>query len=127
MLFQAISKVHPRYKTPYVAILLAAVLGMALVMSRSFERLTDTFVLAIWPFYALGVAAIYRLRRERPDLLRPYRVIGYPVVPAVFILSVGAFVINSLLNDTLNSVITFVVILAGLPVYHFAFGARARR
>src|SRR5439155_863952 len=58
MLFQAISKVHLRYKTPYVAILLAAVLGMALVMSRSFERLTDTFVLAIWPFYALGVAAI---------------------------------------------------------------------
>jgi amino acid transporter len=127
MLFEPISRVHPRYKTPYVAILLAAVLGMALVMSRSFERLTDTFVLAIWPFYALGVAAIYRLRRERPDLLRPYRAIGYPVVPAVFILSVAAFVINSLLNDTLNSVITFVVILAGLPVYHFAFGARARR
>jgi basic amino acid/polyamine antiporter, APA family len=127
MLFRAISKVHPRYKTPYVAILLAAVLGIALVMSRSFERLTDTFVLAIWPFYALGVAAIYRLRRDRPELLRPYRAIGYPVVPAVFILSVVAFVINSLLNDTLNSVITFVVILAGLPVYQLAFATRARR
>ena len=127
MLFPVISKIHPRYRTPYVAILLAAVLGMALVMSRSFERLTDTFVLAIWPFYALGVAAIYRLRRERPDLPRPYRAIGYPIVPAVFILSVGAFVINSLLNDTVNSVITFAVILAGLPVYQFAFGARAGR
>src|SRR5436190_5246978 len=127
LLFQAIAKVHPRYQTPYVAIFLAAVLGMALVMSRSFERLTDTFVLAIWPFYALGVAAIYRLRRDRPDLPRPYRAIGYPVVPAVFILSVGAFVINSLLNDTLNSVITFAVILAGLPVYQLAFATRARR
>jgi amino acid transporter len=127
MLFRAISKVHPRYQTPYVAILLAAVLGMALVMSRSFERLTDTFVLAIWPFYALGVAAIYRLRREHPDLPRPYRAIGYPVVPAVFILSVCAFVINSLLNDTLNSVITFAVIFAGLPVYQFAFASRDRR
>jgi amino acid transporter len=127
LLFQAISKVHPRYKTPYVAILLAAVLGMALVMSRSFERLTDTFVLAIWPFYALGVAAIYRLRRERPDLPRPYRAIGYPVVPAIFILSVCAFVLNSLLNDTLNSVVTFAVILAGLPVYQFVFASRARR
>ncbi len=63
LFFQAIAKVHPRYKTPYVAIILAAILGVALVMSRSFERLTDTFVLAIWPFYALGVAAIYRLRR----------------------------------------------------------------
>jgi amino acid transporter len=127
MLFRPISKVHPRYQTPYIAILLAAVLGMALVMSRSFERLTDTFVLAIWPFYALGVAAIYRLRRERPDLPRPYRAIGYPVVPAVFILSVCAFVVNSLLNDTLNSVITFAVIFAGLPVYQYAFASRDRR
>ncbi len=127
LLFGSIAKVHPRYKTPYVAIILAAVLGMALVMSRSFERLTDTFVLAIWPFYALGVAAIYRLRRDRPDLPRPYRAIGYPVVPAIFIAAVAAFVVNSLMNDTTNSVITFAVILAGLPVYQIAFGRRDRR
>jgi len=127
MLFQAIAKVHARYQTPYIAILLAAVLGIGLVMSRSFERLTDTFVLAIWPFYAVGVAAIYRLRRDRPDLPRPYRAIGYPVVPAIFILSVAAFVINALINDTTNSVITFALILAGLPVYEIAFARRSRR
>ena len=127
LLFQTIANVHPRHRTPYVAILVAAVLGVALVMSRSFERLTDTFVLAIWPFYALGVAAIYRLRRERPDLPRPYRTIGYPVVPAVFIASVAAFVVNALISDTVNSVITFAVILAGLPVYHVFFSARARQ
>src|SRR5204862_2242964 len=62
LFFQTIAKVHPRFRTPYVAIVLAAVLGMALVLSRSFEALTNTFVLAIWPFYALSVAAIYRLR-----------------------------------------------------------------
>jgi amino acid transporter len=127
LLFEPIGRIHPRYKTPYVAIILAAVLGIALVMSRSFERLTDTFVLAIWPFYALGVAAIYRLRRDRPDLPRPYRAIGYPVVPAVFIAAVAAFVINSLINDTTNSLITFAVILAGLPVYQVAFAGRASR
>src|SRR5262249_27217565 len=120
MLFKAIGNVHPRFRTPYVAILLAAVLGIALVMSRTFERLTDTFVLAIWPFYALGVAAIYRLRRDRPDLPRPYRAIGYPIVPAIFIASVPAFVLDSLVNDTFNSAITFIVILAGLPVYYVA-------
>ena len=125
LLFPAIAKVHPRYQTPYVAIILAAILGVALVMSRSFERLTDTFVLAIWPFYALGVAAIYRLRATRPDLPRPYRAIGYPVVPAIFITSVAAFVINSLMNDTTNSVITFAVIFAGLPIYELAFARRA--
>ena len=126
LLFQAMARVHPRYQTPYVAIILAAILGVAFVMSRSFERLTDTFVLAIWPFYALGVAAIYRLRASRPDLPRPYRAIGYPVVPAIFIASVAAFVINSLMNDTTNSVITFAVILAGLPIYELAFARRAR-
>src|SRR3954466_15103747 len=99
LLFPTIAKVHPRYQTPYVAILLAAVLGMALVLSRSFESLTDTFVLAIWPFYALGVAAIYRLRRLRPDLPRPYRAIGYPIVPAIFVISVIAFVINAVVHD----------------------------
>jgi len=124
LLFQPIAAVHPRYRTPYVAILVAAALGVALVMSRSFERLTDTFVLAIWPFYALGVAAIYRLRRERPDLPRPYRALGYPVVPAVFIASVIAFVVNALISDTANSVITFAVILAGLPVYQVFFARR---
>jgi len=76
LLFRGIAKVHPRFHTPWVAILVAAVLGMALVLSRSFEALTDTFVLAIWPFYALSVAAIYRLRRLRPELARPYRAIG---------------------------------------------------
>src|SRR5438093_6584471 len=124
LLFQPIAAVHPRYRTPYVAILVAAALGVALVMSRSFERLTDTFVLAIWPFYALGVAAIYRLRREWPDLPRPYRALGYPVVPAVFIASVISFVVNALISDTANSVITFAVILAGLPVYQVFFARR---
>jgi len=127
LLFQGIASVHSRHRTPYVAILVAAVLGMALVMSRSFERLTDTFVLAIWPFYALGVAAIYRLRRERPELPRPYRALGYPVVPAVFIASVIAFVVNALINDTTNSVITFALILAGLPVYQFFFSSHESR
>src|SRR6266540_4116100 len=122
LLFRPIAQVHPRYKTPYVAILLAAALGIALVMSRSFEALTDTFVLAIWPFYALGIAAIYRLRRLRPDMPRPYRAIGYPVVPAIFIAAVAAFVINSLINQPISTSITFALILAGLPVYYFAFG-----
>src|SRR5438093_9309506 len=107
LLFQTVAGVHPRYKTPYVAIILAAILGVALVMSRTFERLTDTFVLAIWPFYALGVAAIYRLRRERPELPRPYRALGYPVVPAVFIASVFAFLVDALVTDTTNSITTF--------------------
>jgi amino acid transporter len=127
LFFESIAKVHPRFKTPYVAILLAAGLGIALVMSRSFEALTETFVLAIWPFYALGIAAIYRLRRLRPEMPRPYKAIGYPVVPAIFILSVAAFVLNALIHEPISTGITLALILAGIPVYQFAFAGRARR
>lgn len=127
MLFGPIGRVHPRYQTPYVAILLAAVLGMILVLSRSFEALTETFVVAIWPFYALSVAALYRLRRTRPDLPRPYRVVGYPIVPAVFIASVVWFVLNALVSDPRPTLITFALILAGLPVYYAFFSHRGAR
>jgi len=126
LFFRSIARVHPRFKTPHVAIVLAAVLGMVLVLSRSFEALTNTFVLAIWPFYALSVAAIYRLRRLRPEMPRPYKVVGYPVVPAIFIAAVIGFVVNALINDTLNTSLTFLLILAGVPVYFVAFGKNRR-
>jgi hypothetical protein len=83
LFFPVIARVHPRYHTPYVAISLAALLGIAFVLTRTFEQLSDTFVLSIWPFYGLAVAGLYRLRR-RTDLPRPYKVPGYPVLPAVF-------------------------------------------
>lgn len=124
LFFEAMGRVHPRYGTPYLAIVLSAVLGMLLVLSRGFEALTNTFVLAVWPFYALSVAAIFRLRRRRPDLPRPYRVIGYPIVPAVFIAAVVFFVVNALVIDPLPTSITFAVILAGVPVYYGLFRHR---
>ena len=76
LFFKPIAAVHPKFHTPYIAILLACVLGVAMVMTQTFEQLTDTFVLSMWPFYALSVAAIYRLRRSQPHLQRPYKVLG---------------------------------------------------
>ena len=124
LFFSALGRVHPRFHTPYVAIVVSALLGMALVMSRSFEALANTFVLAIWPFYALSVAALFRLRRTRPDLPRPYRVIGYPVVPAIFVSGVSWFVINALVSDPISTIATLVLVAIGIPIYFFSF-ARA--
>lgn len=126
LFFKSIAQMHPRYKTPHVAILLTAVLGMALVTNQSFEALTQTFVVAIWPFYALSVAAVYRLRRRRPDLPRPYKVIGYPVVPAVFIASVVWFIAIALVYEPVSTSLTFALILSGIPVYYLVFGSRRR-
>jgi APA family basic amino acid/polyamine antiporter len=119
LFFRPLARVHPRYKTPYVAIALSAVLGMTLVMSRSFESLAGTFVLAAWPFYALSVAALVRLRHTRPDLARPYRVAGYPVVPSIFVIGVVGFVINALVNDPISTIVTLVLIAIGVPIYFF--------
>ncbi len=124
LFFKVLASVHPRFNTPYIAILLSAMLGMALVMSRSFEALTNTFVLAIWPFYALSVAALFRLRKRRPDLARPFRAAGYPLVPAVFIAAVVWFVINALITDPIPTAATFALIFAGLPVFMIFFSSK---
>ena len=123
--FRSVAKVHPRYKTPYVAILLAMVLGVGFVLTRTFEQLADTFVLSIWPFYGIAIAGLYRLRRLRPDLPRPYKVPGYPVLPAVFVLGVVYLVGNALVTDPLWTSVTFAIVLAGIPVYYLFF-AQAR-
>lgn len=125
LFFEPLARVHPRFKTPHVAILLAGILGTLLVLSQTFEALSNAFVLAIWPFYALSVAAVYRLRAIRPDLPRPYRVVGYPVVPAIFILATIWFVVNALIEEPLSTGLTFAVILAGLPVYQVSFRSRS--
>ena len=124
LLFEPIARVHPKWKTPHMAIGLACVLGVAMVMTQTFEQLTDTFVLAMWPFYALSVAAIYTLRKSQPQLSRPYKVVGYPFVPAVFIVAAIYLVINALLTQPLWTSITFGVVLLGLPVYYIWFANR---
>jgi APA family basic amino acid/polyamine antiporter len=124
LLFEPIARVHPRWKTPYMAIGLACVLGVAMVMTQTFEQLTDTFVLAMWPFYALSVAAIYTLRKSQPQLSRPYKVVGYPIVPAVFIAAAIYLVVNALMTQPLWTSVTFGVVLLGLPVYYVWFANR---
>ncbi len=121
LFFKVIARVHPRFQTPHVAILLTAAMSVLLVFSRSFEALTETFVIAIWPFYGLCVAGVFRLRQLRPDLPRPYRVIGYPLVPAVFLIAVFGFLLNALVSEPFSTIVTFAIILAGLPVYWVAF------
>jgi amino acid transporter len=121
LFFRAIARVHPRYGTPHVAIALAAVLGVLFVLTRTFEQLADTFVLSIWPFYGMAVAGLYRLRRTRPDLPRPYKVPGYPFVPAVFVIAVVYLVGNAVVSDPLWTGVTFAIVLAGVPVYIVAF------
>ncbi|HEX2201816.1 MAG TPA: amino acid permease [Longimicrobium sp.] len=124
--FRPIAAVHPRWKTPYAAILLAAALGIGYVLLRDFQQLADAFVLGIWPFYALAVGAVYILRRRRPDAERPYRTWGYPVVPAVFLVASVAMLLNSAINNASATLVGFGVILLGIPVFYLWKGRGAR-
>ncbi len=111
------ARISPRFNSPSVAIALASVLGVAYVLQNDFAQLADKFILGIWPFYALTVAGVFVLRRRRPELPRPYRVWGYPLVPLVFLAASAFMVLNALLTDPRNSGITFAIILAGVPVF----------
>ena len=118
LFFRAIARVSPRYQSPSIAIWLATALGVVYVLLNDFQQLADKFILGIWPFYALAVAAVFVLRRTRPELERPYRTWGYPVVPLLFLLASVGMVVNALVTDPVNTGITFGIILAGVPVYY---------
>jgi APA family basic amino acid/polyamine antiporter len=121
LFFSSVAAVHPRFGTPHVAIGIAGGLGVLFVLTQSFERLADTFVLSIWPFYTLAIAGLYKLRRSQPQLPRPYRVIGYPITPAIFILASVGIIANAIWAEPLWTTVTFGVVLAGIPVYLVAF------
>ena len=117
LFFRAIATVHPRYQTPSAAIVLTACLGIGFVLIRTFEQLADQFVVAIFPFYALAAAAVFVLRRRRPDLPRPVRVLAYPVVPLLFVLASFLILGNALWAHPLETGVAFLIILLGVPVY----------
>jgi amino acid transporter len=116
LFFRSIARVSPRYQSPSVAIWLATALGVVYVLLNDFQQLADKFILGIWPFYALAV--VFILRRTRPELPRPYRTWGYPVVPLLFLLASVGMIVNALWTDPINTGITFGIILVGLPVYY---------
>jgi amino acid transporter len=127
LLFRQVAAVHPKYKTPYMAITLTAVLGIIFVMLRTFEQLADTFVTAIIPFYALGVASIFVFRKRGGAEYRPtFRTPLYPITPIVFVLAIAYLLGNALLDPSSRwpTLAIFGVIAAGVPIYYLTVGRR---
>ncbi len=124
LFFKGVARVSPKFQTPSVAIWLAAFLGCAYVMFNDFQQLADRFVLGIWPFYILAILGVFVMRKKYPNLERPYRTIGYPVVPIVFLLAATGMVINALVTDPINTGVTFVILGAGIPLYYLTLGRK---
>ncbi len=115
---KAIARVDPKTGAPTAAILLAAVMGVIFILIKTFAELADQFVIGIWPFYAMAVAGVFILRRTQPELPRPYRTVGYPVVPLLF-LGASLFLLgNYLVSEPAAFAVDVIVILTGVPVYY---------
>jgi len=112
-------RVHPRWATPVMALVVQGAISAALLFSGTYEQLATYVVFASFVFYGLSCAAVIRLRRTRPDLPRPYRAWGYPVTPLVFIGFAAWLVGNTIAEAPRDAAIGAGIILAGLPGYFY--------
>ena len=118
VLFKIVSRIHPTFQTPAVALLVLGGWSTVLAVSGSFEQLYTYVIFAMWIFSAAAIAGVIILRRRLPDLHRPYKVWGYPILPIAFIIAALAIVANTLVSTPIESVLGLAIILAGVPLYY---------
>ena len=115
--FPSVGRVHPRYATPAAALLIQGVWSILLASSGTYKQLYTYVIFTGWLFYAAATFAVVILRRKRPDLPRPYRVWGFPVVPLAFSAAALIIVGNALIRSPLESGIGLALVLAGVPIF----------
>ena len=111
------ARVHPRYRTPSLAIAAQGVWASLLVLSGRFDQLVEYTGFAVVLFAGIAVASLFVLRRRFPDEPRPFRAWGYPVAPFIFAAASLLIVLNALWRSPVTSGAGLLVVLAGLPVY----------
>ena len=117
--FSSVAHVHPLYRTPSVSILLLSAWSALLVLSGRYDQLYTYVIFASSILYAMATASVIVLRRKRPDLARPYRTIGYPVIPIVFVLAIACLVGSTLIKSPRESLMGLGLIALGLPFYFY--------
>ena len=116
--FDTLAEVHPRFHTPAAAIVLQAILSIILLLlGGNFRQLFSLAIFAEWLFYMIAGSTIFVFRRRNPDAPRPYRMFGYPFVPALFIAAAAVLLYYTFRSDWPNSFYGLLVILAGVPVF----------
>jgi APA family basic amino acid/polyamine antiporter len=124
--FKAIAEVHPRFHTPSVAIVVQCGLAIILLLlGGSFRQFFSLAIFAEWMFYMIAGSTVFVFRRREPHADRPYRVWGYPVVPAVFVLVSAALLYYTFTDNLKSSAGGCLAILAGVPVFYFFARRRA--
>jgi APA family basic amino acid/polyamine antiporter len=119
VMLPALRRVHPRYRTPHLAIVALTAWSAILALSGTYEQLFTYVMFASILFSVAAGLALFRLRRTMPDRHRPYRTWGYPIVPAVFVAGSTAFVANTLMERPGESLAGLGLLALGLPVYWY--------
>jgi len=118
--FRKVAEVHPRYQTPMFAILSQSVWAIVLLLFwGTYEKLISYVVFTDWIFFALAAISIFVLRKKQPETARPYRTLGYPVTPLIFIAIAVWFVANTLFERPSESWAGLAFLALGVPVYYF--------
>jgi basic amino acid/polyamine antiporter, APA family len=117
LFFRRLGNVHPRFRTPAVAVIALGVWAAFLTCLGNFQQLITYAMFVAWIFYGMAAASIFAYRRKYPGLKRPYRVPGYPWTPLVFVLAAAVLVINSILSAGRDSLLGLGLVALGLPAY----------
>ena len=126
--FASMARLSPTSRVPVWSIGVQAVWSCLLALSGTYDQLTDCVVFASWIFYGLVTSSVFVLRRKLPDLARPYRTLGYPLVPLVFVATAAWLVVNTLVQRPVESAAGLALVAAGLPFYfHFRRQRRQRQ
>jgi APA family basic amino acid/polyamine antiporter len=119
LFFESLGKLSPRSNVPARAILAQAVWGSVLALSGSYDALTDSVIFASWLFYGLSTGSLFVFRRTMPDAPRPYRALGYPVVPIVFLMVTAALLVNTFVAAPREALRGVAILAAGLPFFWY--------
>jgi APA family basic amino acid/polyamine antiporter len=117
MLFSGLGRIHPTRGTPDRAVMLITGWSVILALSGTYDQLLTFVTFAVLVFSIAGGLALFVLRRTKPDALRPYRAFGYPVLPAIFVVTTAALAINVLIVRPQESLIGLLLVSIGIPVY----------
>ncbi len=118
LFFRNVAKLHPTYKTPAVSLMVQMVWACLLCVSGSYGQLLDYIIFAVLVFYILTIVGLFVLRRTRPDVPRPYRAVGYPVLPVIYIVMALFIDVVLLRYKPQFTWPGLIVVLLGIPVYY---------
>ncbi|MCB0726557.1 MAG: amino acid permease [Ignavibacteriae bacterium] len=119
LFFKSAGSIHPKFKTPDISLVMQGIWSCLLVLSGTFDQLTDMVIFASFIFYGAGAFGVFILRKKMKDTERPYKAMGYPIMPAIFVLFCLTLVVVTIIQNPRDAGLGLLLVLSGIPFYIF--------